>query len=144
MNRLHECLKKNSRSYVNCVNQVNESRPVHLGEGTLYSPEGLVSDDQIAWPMYPLDEDNDDDKARLDESIEREEPRYHLTLEPVCQGFKVHEHRFVAPSKDTRGRHFCELCLDKWIKRTNVFSQCKNCDFKLCEQCYDKHVLPHA
>ena len=140
MNRLQECLKKRT-SYVNCVDQ-NDGvlHPAHLGEGIIYSPEGLVNDDQIVWPLYPPD----DDKDGLDESIERKEPRYHLTLKPVCEGFKAHEHRFVAPPKDTRGRHYCGLCLDNWIKQGNIFSQCKNCDFKICEPCYDKHVLPYA
>ena len=154
MERLQECLKKKYASaYANCVNveqygqenqdnqdsQDSQDNPhISVGEGIIYSPEGLVDDDYIMWP---IDLSDDDKETKLDESIECEGPCYNLTLEPFCKGFEAYEHTFVAPPKDILC--YCELCLDNWIKRTNVFSKCKYCEFKICESCYEKNVLVH-
>jgi len=149
MNRVQEWFKKT----VPCVDRRGDSRPVHLGprprpryrspepeaeaegegegEGAGGGGGGLVDDDHIAWPLSV---------SGLDVSVECEEPRYNLILKPVCEGLRYHEHRFGVPSSE---KCYCVLCLDKWIEQSNIFSQCKNCEFKICEKCYDKRVLPY-
>ena len=92
-----------------------------LVEGSMKSPSGeLVDDDDIKWPI----------------DIKKQP----LTIESVCEGYQSHEHRFVKPSN---GKYYCSLCLDKWINNTYIFSKCKNCEFVLCEKCYDTDVLAY-
>jgi len=64
-----------------------------------------------------------------------------LTIESVCDGYRSDQHRFAKPSNEP---YDCSICLGKWVLNTRIFSQCKNCEFSLCEKCYDNEVLPYA
>ena len=64
-----------------------------------------------------------------------------LTIESVCNGYRSDQHRFVKPPNEP---YDCSLCLDKWISNKRIFTQCKNCEFSICEKCYEKEVLPYA
>jgi len=161
---LNSCLGK---TYVPPAESLSpaESSASSIGEGTIYSDRDrdLVDDSRLSFPIN-LDEsieigpglglsEGPDDYSHLmgvnlNESIEiglglSEGPDDYadLTVEPLCSGFASYEHHLVGIPKGV-GAFYCELCLDRWIHTRKVFSRCKDCEFIVCELCYDKYILP--
>ena len=144
MDRIKECIRKvNTMNYINCTDGKSDNIPSdtndlvdddHIAWPHVLS-EGLIDDDHIACPHSILDESIEIDTKTIDDKSERL-----FILVPMCDGFMSHEHRFGKPPP--KEKYHCSLCLGNWIRNPRIFAKCKNCEYSLCERCYELDVIP--
>ena len=144
MERIKDCIRRvntvDNVNYVKCLGAKTDNIPCKVSDVS----NDLVDDDHTAWPHVLNEELVDDDHIAwphdLNESIEVKTPEQLFILEPLCEGFMSHQHRFGKPPP--REKYFCTLCLGNWIRNSNIFAKCKNCEYSLCERCYELDVIP--
>ena len=132
MDRIKDCIRRvntmNNVNYVKCLDAKPDNIPCKTSD-----TNDLVDDDHIAWP-HILNESIEVDTLRENKSEQL------FILVPVCEGFMSHEHRFGKPPP--REKYFCSLCMGNWIRNSRIFAKCKNCEYALCERCYELDVIP--
>ncbi len=65
----------------------------------------------------------------------------YLVLTPKCEGKSPHQHRFTCSNNSVSP--YCSSCFEKGKVNHELLALCKDCDYTLCQECYNREVSPY-